>query len=124
MEKSGDRATGRRFSSVVAGVMFSVRFASFRSVMMGMMTMAGCGVRVVGSSLVIVVFVMLCGFAVMLRSFLVMFGCIMMMLAGGVLVRHLLLLEERHWPYCQAGRSKTEFREAKMFAARIAKNTF
>lgn len=60
--------------------MLDVQLGGFRAVMCSMMKMPLRGVGVMRGGLVITVFVMPCGFAMMSRGVLVMLGCLMMVL--------------------------------------------
>jgi hypothetical protein len=68
--------------------MFRMRLAGFRGMVVGMMAMARSGVGMVCRGLRIIFLIMLGGLAVMMRRFFVMLGRVLVMLAGGVFVRH------------------------------------
>ena len=69
-------------------VMLGMRLAGFGGMVMGVMAVARRGVGMMGRGLGILVFIMLGGFAVMMRGLFVVIGGVVMMLAGGVFVRH------------------------------------
>ena len=69
-------------------VMFGVRLAGLGGVVMGMMAVAGRGMGMVCRGFVIIVFIVLGGFTMMMRGLFVMFGGVVMVLAGGMFVRH------------------------------------
>jgi hypothetical protein len=74
-------------------VMMGVRLAGLGRVMMGVMAMARRGMGMMCRRIGIFLFIMLGGFAVMMRRLFMMFGGGMVMAAGGMFLRHGLLLE-------------------------------
>jgi hypothetical protein len=90
-------------------VMFRMRLAGFGGMVMGVMAVAGRGMGVMRRGLAIVVLISLGGFAVMMRCLFMMFGGVVMMLAGGMLVRHgelpeMLPAPRVTWDICQPRR--------------------
>ena len=73
-------------------VMMGMQLAGFRAVMGGMCAMSGGAMGVMRRSIGIAVFVMAGGLAMMMRRFFMMFGGRVMMRAGGMFVRHDVLL--------------------------------
>jgi hypothetical protein len=74
---------------LVRAVMNSVMTAGFGMMFFGVAGMAMGAVGVVRGLFVIAGFVVLGGFAMMLRSMLVMFGCLVMMVLDACLVVHI-----------------------------------
>jgi hypothetical protein len=71
-------------------VMMGVQLACLGGVMMGVRTVSCGAMGVMRSGLRIVFLIMLGGQAMVLRGLFVMLGGVVMMFAGGVLVRHAL----------------------------------
>ena len=69
-------------------VMLRMRLAGFGGMVMSMMAVARGGVGVMGRALAVFFFIVLGGFAVMVRGLFQMVGGVVVMLAGGMFVRH------------------------------------
>jgi hypothetical protein len=69
-------------------MVFDVMLGGFDAMMLRVMAMTGGGVGMMRGDLVIVILIMPGGFAMMARGAFVMIGGIVMMFAGGMLVRH------------------------------------
>jgi hypothetical protein len=69
--------------------MMGVQLGRLGGVVAGMRAMARGGVGVVGGRFRLVFFIMLGGFAMMMRGLFMMLGGVVVMFAGGVLVGHL-----------------------------------
>ena len=68
--------------------MVGMGFAGFDGMMMGVMAMARGRMRVMCGFLVIIAFIMPCRFAVMFGGYFMMLRSVVMMIAGGMFVRH------------------------------------
>jgi hypothetical protein len=73
-------------------MLVSMGLAGFCGMMMSVMAVSRRCMGVMGSRIVIIFFVMLCGFAMVFRSLFVMPRSVVMMLAGRVLMRHRVIL--------------------------------
>jgi hypothetical protein len=90
-------AHGLIFLAVMLGMIFvammmGMQFACLHAMMRGMGAMPGGAMGVMRCRIGIVFLVMLGGLAMVMRRFFMMFGSRMMMGAGGMLVRHDILL--------------------------------
>lgn len=72
-------------SGVLGTMLHRMCLAGFRRMVVGMCAMARSGVRMMGRGFDVLVFVMLCGLAMMMRGALMMFGCTQMMVFGRML---------------------------------------
>ena len=80
------------FLMFFVAMMMGVQFARFGAVMGGMRAVPRGAMRMVRCGIGVVLFVMPCSLAVMMRRFFVMFGGGVVMSAGGMLMRHEALL--------------------------------